>query len=465
MPRLSSSAIGHEPLPSELEHLVEELGTMEDLPASLQVLRGIVGPERLVALSDTDDIANTRARTHNQSFVQTWALEQTLHKQHDALDAIDQRADAIAKQELQEVWNEVAREEAELTERMSRLTNSHRASAYATAAALREKLAVPVDEEEHAESYYEAGPDVQHDMRQQQASVSSVEALTVSPMNTEERRPGSAIIGWDTDNDGRIDALDTTGDGVIDSVILPLRTASLSAQPSFALELPAPPPPGSRKKPPPPRQPSLPPPPSPVPVAAAQYQQPQVGIAQQPQMMQMQQPPQMMQMQMQPPPLSPMPQAAALYQQQPLELSPVDLTGDPVPVSRLEPANLKRPAPADRLNTSDGESSPLPHYLQVELRAGARDMLRHDLMDTAAAVELEAVAPPGRFGAEAAAAVVALQAEETLAEAAVEAEAEEWTTGRGVSLERTVTSRCDFQWKNPDFLLKNRDFLLKNVDL
>jgi hypothetical protein len=144
--------------------------------------------------------------------------------------------------------------------------------------------------------------------------------------------------------------------------------------------------------------------------------------------------------------------AAEAYQPPTPTPPPVDVTDDAVVALGLEPANLKRPAPADRLTTSDGETSPLPHYLQVELRAGARDMLRHDLGGTAAAVEPEAAAPPAaagsprRFSAEAAAAVAALQAEEAAAEAAVEAEAEEWRTGRGVSLERTATSRVRDSW-------------------
>ena len=51
------------------------------------------------------------------------------------------------------------REDSDLTEKMARVTNSHRASAYAVAAALRLKLAVR--SEEDTEESYEAGPDAQ----------------------------------------------------------------------------------------------------------------------------------------------------------------------------------------------------------------------------------------------------------------------------------------------------------------
>jgi hypothetical protein len=233
-----------------LEQTVIELRQAGGLVDSLEVLRGMNKHEKLLPHLGSEElkISPEWAARHNEQIVEQLQLERTLHEQLDAVTAVEQRTEASARQQLQQVWDKVAKDEEELSKRMAHLTNSHRAAAFETAVALRAKLAEQPEEAAKHEAARSAAP-------QPVLGGSPTIAWTLSPdaqggISSEPRM----LIGVDTTHNGRADTLllDSNGDGVVDSVVVPLRSVS---GPSFAMALPPPPP--LSQKPPPPESESL----------------------------------------------------------------------------------------------------------------------------------------------------------------------------------------------------------------
>ena len=320
-----------------LEQTVIELRQAGGLVDSLEVLRGMNKHEKLLPHLGSEElkISPEWAARHNEQIVEQLQLERTLHEQLDAVTAVEQRTEASARQQLQQVWDKVAKDEEELSKRMAHLTNSHRAAAFETAVALRAKLAEQPEEAAKHEAARSAAP-------QPVLGGSPTIAWTLSPdaqggISSEPRM----LIGVDTTHNGRADTLllDSNGDGVVDSVVVPLRSVS---GPSFAMALP-------------------PPPTTTTPTQAGTGPK----LKQQPVR---RKPP--------PPPLSqkpPPPESESLATVQPAHLLPANL--EMQPSSGTEPASAPHQSSSGSRqggggggggSSSSSSRSPLPRYLQVE---------------------------------------------------------------------------------------------------